>query len=658
MRNMEIFPSEHQKMELQRSEKMFIRYAEFCDQYGYVFLNTNVAMVQNEKQHMIITKNGVTLLKFFDSFEDAKLFPVVMNAYYSGVVLETLRVAKKKIQSNIALVDDNGKMKIRLSYRCVFPNLSRNDISIELLSAPKSFLEYGCIFKEDFGEMKRNFNDVVEKWDECENDLSQEIMVIKDNNINSIIQRLAPEYTVIRVCGIENKDTYSGVDDELLVVTPDDVAVRAYRLEKEQINIVNSILKGNQLILACAGSGKSVILIAKCFKAARMNPDKKFLITCKSKQLMYLYNWYIDRAGLKERNVECMTFHRLCKILATNNKFVLGDINTWANTVIHRLNQDKIKDRYYGIFIDEVQLFEQDWYKICFNLLENRETDEHLFVICGDKTQEIKNKQKHGRAPWNAGEGYPNYRGGNKSIRIEKNYRNCYEINEYINRFAEYSKRILTIVSEKEFNDPDLFLRGKAVRNGIGTFIRKLHKYTADAEAEVVMQAIHEAHDIHKIPYDEIAVVTYFRTYNRKMKSWDGRGYNIERQILIRLIDENIPRCEMYSDCAEMVRYGNNDGVAMISFDSVLGLDFRAVIVCGLKPLGDYDGTKYLSLSEIKDMDLDDETRDNIRKNISLLYVACTRARDVLYVVQPEKDAKESLYMDLIVNSMEGDIRE
>ena len=445
------------------------------------------------------------------------------------------------------------------------------------------------------------------------------------------------------------------MDDELLVVTPDDVAVRAYRLEKEQINIVNSILKGNQLILACAGSGKSVILIAKCFKAARMNPEKKFLITCKSKQLVYLYNWYIDRAGLKERNVECMTFHGLCRKLAANNKFVLGDINTWADTVIHKLNQNKIQERYYGIFIDEVQLFEQEWYKICFNLLENRETDEHLFVICGDKTQEIKNKQKHGRAPWNAGEGYPNYRGGHKSIRIEKNYRNCIEINNYINRYAAYAKKILTLVSEKEFNDPDLFLRGKAVKTGIGAFIKNLQKYTASAEADAVIQAIREAHDVHKIPYDEIAVVTYYRTYDRKKKSWDEKKYDIEKNVMSRLINENIPRCEMYSNSNDVVRYGSNDGVALISFESVLGLDFRAVIVCGLKPLGDYDGTKYLTVSDIKSSELDDETGDNIRKNISLLYVACTRARELLYIVQPEKDIKESLYMDLIVSSMEGD---
>ena len=79
---------------------------------------------------------------------------------------------------------------------------------------------------------------------------------------------------------------------QLLVVTDDDIAVRAFRLEPEQVNIVNKMTKGDQLILACAGSGKSVLLIAKCFKAARMNPDKKFLITCYNRNLQSLYVSY------------------------------------------------------------------------------------------------------------------------------------------------------------------------------------------------------------------------------------------------------------------------------------------------------------------------------------------------------------------------------
>ena len=50
-------------------------------------------------------------------------------------------------------------------------------------------------------------------------------------------------------------------------------------LDDGQINYINKIKKGDQLIIACAGSGKSVILISKCFKVAGLNPDKRFLIT-------------------------------------------------------------------------------------------------------------------------------------------------------------------------------------------------------------------------------------------------------------------------------------------------------------------------------------------------------------------------------------------
>ena len=65
---MEILPSEYQQLELDRTEKMFIRYAESCNEYGYVFLNTNPAMIQNEKQHLVITKSGIVLVKFFEKF--------------------------------------------------------------------------------------------------------------------------------------------------------------------------------------------------------------------------------------------------------------------------------------------------------------------------------------------------------------------------------------------------------------------------------------------------------------------------------------------------------------------------------------------------------------------------------------------------------------
>lgn len=651
---MEIMPSEYQQQELSRYEKLFVHYVEACEDFGYLLLNTNAAMIQGEKQHIVVEAEGILMMKFFDTFSDSSMFETVMKVYYTGVFVGTFDTVKAKLMSNKALVGLDGKLTIGFNYVCVFPNLDRpnNDFSDESFA---SFVEHNCVFKEEFSDFKKDVLKTVNKFIDYNKTLiSQDAQLIDDKNINSVLQRIAPEYTTIRVGEIEDTITYKGVDNELLVVTEDDVAVRAFMLDKEQINIVNKISKGDQLILACAGSGKSVVLISKCFKAARMNPEKKFLLTCKSKQLQSLYTWYIDRAGLKERNVECITFHKLCKKLAANCGVYLNrDPESWPSIVIDKYNKGQIKDRYYGIFIDEVQLFDQEWYKLCFNLLENRESGDHIFVICGDKTQEIVKKQKRGTAPWNAGENYPNYRGGNKSIRIEKNYRNCVEVNDYINRYVSYAKKIYGLLPGNESVDPDMFLRGKAIRNGVGTYLKKIQEYTSRSEAKTVMEAIHEAHDHHRIAYDEIAVVMYNKTYAKRMPNWKDYAYNLERFLLIEMVEEHMPHSIMYaSQNQDPVRYGANDGVAMISFESVLGLDFKAVIVCGLKPFGDYDKTKFLNEDELKNI-TDDEVIENIRNNVRMLYVACTRARDILYIIQPER-REDSLYMRMLLDAIGG----
>ena len=333
--------------------------------------------------------------------------------------------------------------------------------------------------------------------------LANDRLTISDLNVNSILQRIAPEYVTVRVACIAEDETTPGVDSELLVVDEKDVVVKAFRLDKEQINIVNRISKDdpNQLILACAGSGKSVLLISKCFKAAQMNPTKKFLITCRNENLHSLYTWFIDRAGLREKNVECMTFHTLCKRLLAKNGYSTryGDFDGWVASAIDKLNQGKIPDRYYGIFIDEVQAFEPEWYKFCFNLLENKSTKDHIFVICGDKTQRLDKLKKRGQAPWQVGEGYPNYRGGNKNIRIEKNYRNCIEINEYINRYVSSAKQYLYSIQEDYQIDPDMFLRGQAVSHGVGVFYSQIPQKRVSCEIDSIIQAVQKIHGVNLI---------------------------------------------------------------------------------------------------------------------------------------------------------------
>ena len=655
---MEILPSEYQNIELSKYEKMFVRHAISNDGYGFLLLKVNPTMVENESMNVVITSRGVVFFKVFEDFSDASLFGATMQPYVQFVYPTTQKIIAKKLLGN-KLISENGTiLKFPINIVYVFPNLKRADIVKLNLSSVADFVQKQCLFSEEFSELRQGFETVMDRLlDNSILPVSVTAMQISDMNVNSVMQRIAPEYVTVRIACISNTEAAPGVDNGLLVVDENDVVVKAFRLDKEQINIVNRISKDdpNQLILACAGSGKSVLLISKCFKAAQMNPNKKFLITCRNENLHSLFTWFIDRAGLREKNVECMTFHTLCKKLLEKNGFMAryGDFNGWVTSAIEKMNQGRIQERYFGIFIDEVQAFEPEWYKFCFNLLENKNTKDHIFVICGDKTQRLDKLKKHGQAPWQVGEGYPSYRGGNKNIRIEKNYRNCIEINEYINRYVSNAKQYLYYIQENYEIDPDMFLRGQAVFHGEGVKYIQLPIKKASCEIDFIIQATKKIHDENEIPYDEIAVIMYQGQYRKEIPGWLDKQYHLQQTLETRLRLEEIPCCRLYAaEAGWQDHFGETGGVRLIKFQSTLGLDFRAAIICGLIPLGEYDGIKKPNWGLLK---TNEENYANAvaatQSVIQNLYVACTRAKEVLYIIAPETE-NESIFIKMLKDSI------
>jgi len=655
---MEILPSEYQSIELSRYEKMFVRHAISNDSYGFLLLKVNPTMIENESMNVAITSRGVVFFKFFEDFSDSSLFGTTMQAYAQFVYPTAQKIIAEKLLGNKSISENGTTLKFPINIVHVFPSLKRADIEKLNLAAITDFVKKQCLFAEEFSELRQGFGSVMDRLlDNSLLPVSATPMQISDMNVNSVMQRIAPEYVTVRVACVANAETTPGVDSELLVVDENDVVVRAFRLDKEQINIVNRISKDdpNQLILACAGSGKSVLLISKCFKAAQMNPNKKFLITCRNENLHSLYTWFIDRAGLREKNVECMTFHTLCKKLLEKNGFIAryGDFDGWVASAIDKLNQGKIQERYYGIFIDEVQAFEPEWYKFCFNMLENKDTKDHIFVICGDKTQRLDKLKKRGQAPWQVGEGYPSYRGGNKNIRIEKNYRNCIEINEYINRYVSNAKQYLYDIQEDYEIDPDMFLRGQAVFHGEGVKYIQLPIKKASCEIDTIIQAINKIHDENEIPYDEIAVIMYQGKYRKKITGWLDKQYYLQQSLETRLLAEDIPSCRLFStEAGWQDHFGETGGVRLIKFQSTLGLDFRAAIICGLVPLGEYDQIKNPNWDSLRqDEDKYNNAIAATQSAVQNLYVACTRAKEMLYIIAPETE-NESVFMKMLKNSI------
>ena len=185
--------------------------------------------------------------------------------------------------------------------------------------------------------------------------------------------------------------------------------------------------------------------------------------------------------------------------------------------------------------------------------------------------------------------------------------------------------------------------------HGYGVTIKHLAEHSNHSEAKVVYDSIVYIHDSLGIPYDEIAVVMYNSSYRKKISGWNNKTYNLETPLASLLAQDDIPICYMYNSDVEWgSRYGEDGGVRFIKFASVLGLDFRAAIVCGLMPFGDFNATKNPNWIGLKDDEEKFQQQLQFAQNhIRYLYVACTRAKEVLHIVLPES-SNDSVYVKML----------
>ena len=645
---MRILPQKYDELSIDKYDKQFIALMKSTYKENEMFLLCcNPTKNNGGICHVLITERGVALFHIMSGCSE---LPTLMQTILNGIPAkkEESEILSARFQHQRNL-QRNGRTLFPQKIVYLFPDIDKPNLDMFLgVDGFKDFVEHTCLFKEFWKDAQRDksYLDRYLWGDEGRTCITEDL-------IPDIINRVAPEYTIPQAkAAIESpkvtRKTTAFLDGETSAV---DRAAVAYMLDEGQINYINKIKKGDQLIIACAGSGKSVILISKCFKVAGLNPDKRFLITGYNRNLVSYFKWLIESAGFSTNNVECLTFDKLCVKLLQDNGIRVplasgGDYSRIRECLIQNMKAGHIKNRYYGVFIDEVQMFEPEWYKVCYDLVENKNSDEHFFVICGDKSQSVKTSIKSGKAPWQGhGDLYPNFRG--KSFPIEINYRNSIQINEYIRRFTDralaYAERLGIPVNQ----DADIFLRGKSIREGLDLqYLEVSQKFLdSDAEAIMVLNQIIDIHDNYHIPYDSIAVICYNRQYSY-VKGRAERHYTPIDHLKNYLGQANIPYSLLNSTASEYgVSYSNISGVPIVTMESSLGLDFRAVIICGLLPLGLHDHTK--ELEQLKSNCSNEDIIDAFNKNITILYMACARAKDILRIVSADSEEK-SFYVRLL----------
>ena len=660
---LQVYPEKYDQLELSVDEKSFLRTVERAfsgDEMAYFVLHINPRRKdigdgkRPELFYLLLVEKGIILFRFLDA-PNEMVAQITIKALGNPVVYNTLvSDIVNRLEESRYLTNESGKLRFALNICFVLPKFDSAQICSTFNETEQEFCRDHVICNDTIKQIRKSGSDSI-KWYLGYGDMLQEDLV------NNVFQRLCPELTIPRKYILDENGAVAGADG---VVDTSDRAVQSYRLDSKQIDIINKIAKGNQLILACAGSGKSVLLISKCFKLASLNPSEEFLITCYNRNLNNYYQWAIAQAGFSDKNVLCSTFFSLCRFLLESNGIALPShciqddyYDKLFIVANNALSEGRIRQRYYGIFIDEVQIFKPEWYRFCFNLLRSKNADDHFFTIAGDKSQDIKNNIKHGKAPWQGGgESYPEYRG--KTLPIETNYRNSKPINDAIDRYVAVAKEMGAKLGVDITSDPELFLRGTSYRKGNLPTLIELSDLSNEGEGKAICDAVRDLIENKGLSEVDIAIILYNRYSRYTPKGWKTHYYHLLPSIKSYFYKNGWEDpAILISGESEGATYGSRRGVTIATIEGSLGLDFRAVVIAGLRPLGTHEKVRTLDDFITTTPEQLSDKLESFKKNINFLYTGCTRAKDELSIIL-SAPKEESIYMDLLRKSIqeEGNI--
>jgi len=170
-------------------------------------------------------------------------------------------------------------------------------------------------------------------------------------------------------------------------------------LDHQQEQMARKLGEGHRLLFGVAGSGKTVLLIARARFLAKQNPEWKILILCYNRLLRdLLYQLLIPQDY--DADITINTFHGWAKnyILSANNDFSQRykeaekkaqnkeKMNNFFQEFVPNLLFKFLKDLgenkvfYDAILIDEAQDFEEDWFRALVQVL-NPEINS-LLITC------------------------------------------------------------------------------------------------------------------------------------------------------------------------------------------------------------------------------------------------------------------------------------
>ena len=636
-----LWPKDYAKKDhISQGEKILLRNAARNLKEGHFAVDIDPVRMSTSAVKMglyLSPREGLVTFSIYTG----EINPAMLDAYIMYVQMVEDKIYERLLDSKMLIVRTGEYKVLKFPYKhmILFPEVSVDRIQMqeEQKRCLTAYASYKFFHPIDSTGKEKYLKD-LKIFDYVRKEYDPNFSGISELEQKAIFERLAPEYTVVMN---EMEDVKVPVSNKICTekemrITGDELEYKTFFLDEYQVGQVNDMGRGHRVILANPGAGKSVLLLSKAFKYASMYKDSNILLTCYNSNLADSYCFKRSCANFgNDSNLHIMTFHKLVKKIyeeclharCADNIATPEEIQNCINLV----KSGKLKLRFKAIFIDEVQIFDPQYLELCYLLLEDAE--DNTFLMAGDLNQTVRKKSRRGDVPWKKIAGVTlDFTGRVKYIR--KNYRNSKQIGLYLCHMLQHMNermKMLNLIDFKEL-EYDSFEVGETkslalnVKTGIGRM--DITKKTVDAIKEIAEK--------YKLSYSEIAVLFPYKQHDRI------RYYNLYwlRQALDA---EDIPYSMITSsrdDIFERKRYSDTNGVVLSTIGSSLGLDFKAVIVTGLYPYNyiygdDFYKKEISSWNTIKGMNDDDQLQ--VQSQMRAIYTACSRARDVLYVLSDLK---------------------
>lgn len=394
-------------------------------------------------------------------------------------------------------------------------------------------------------------------------------------------------------------------------------------LDYRQERIVKGIGTGHRIVYGVAGSGKTLILLARAKLLANKKPENyRILIICNNRSLVaYLKSFFNNQNTTinYQKKVNIFSFEEWAYSLIKPPRSISGfPVDYYYEEVLPPMLMEKLNKipkwkKWDAVLVDEAQTFFPSWLKACVKGLKDPENGDLLIVSDGNQSL-----YKRNNFTWKSLGIKAVGRTVNKKYDLDKNYRNTKEILEaawsIVNHLSDSSDNELAFQIIK----PNTY-----TRNGISPVLHILS--TEEKEMEVAVEIIKKI-CLSGFDQREIAVI-YPEEYARVLDKL--------RNKLQILGLENYWVSETRRTQKEYSQ--EVPGIRLISQLNTLGLEFKAVLILWVQ------AWKFNI-----PINSEEETL-----NCRRLYVGMTRAQEILHIFGSGK----STVIDILQSSQKFEVR-